>query len=83
MTQLVLDDLDPQILESLKARATKHNRSLENELKAILQEVIEAEKAEHLAKMATFREQAAHIRQTLSGRIHPDSSELVREDRTR
>lgn len=81
MTQLVLNNVDPQIIESLKARASKHNRSLEDELKAILKEVVEVETAEQASKMAAFREQAAQMRQALSGRFHTDSAELVREDR--
>jgi len=80
MAQLILNDLDPTILEQLKVRAANHQRSLEDELKVILQEVIETEQ---VAKMTAFREQAAQMRQALSGRIHTDSAELVREDRDR
>jgi antitoxin FitA len=80
MTQLILNDVDPLILEKLKMRAVTHQRSLEEELKAILQEVVEAEQS---AKMSEFREQAAQIRQAMSGQTYSDSAELVREDRSR
>jgi antitoxin FitA len=80
MAQLILNDLDPNIIEKLKVRAANHQRTLEEELKAILQEAINAEQ---IAKMNAFREQAAQMRQALSGRVHSDSAELVREDRAR
>lgn len=80
MAQLILNDLDPTMLEKLKIRAAKHQRSLEDELKVILQEAIETEQ---IAKMTAFREQAAQMQQALSGRVHTDSAKLVREDRDR
>lgn len=80
MAKLILDDLDPQILESLKMRATKHNRSVENELKAILQAVV-TEEAAKAQKMTTFRAEVDQMRQTLAAPNHSDSALLVREDR--
>jgi plasmid stability protein len=80
MAQLVLNNISPAILEKLKARAANHHRSLEDELTAILQEAIETEQ---VVKMTAFREQAAQMRQALSGRVHTDSTELVRQDRDR
>ncbi|MCU0568196.1 MAG: hypothetical protein MUF49_16560 [Oculatellaceae cyanobacterium Prado106] len=78
MTQLIINNIDATILEQLNARAANHQRSLEDELKAILQEVIDAEQ---VSKMAAFIEQAAQMRQSLADRVHTDSTELVREDR--
>jgi plasmid stability protein len=78
VSQLILNNIDPSLLEKLKRRAANHQRSLEEELKAILQEAIEVEQA---AKMKAFRDQAYQMRQALSGRVHTDSAELVREDR--
>jgi plasmid stability protein len=43
MNQIVLEDLDPIIIKRLKARAQKHGRSLQTEVKTILQQVTEAE----------------------------------------
>jgi antitoxin FitA len=80
VAQLILNDFDPNILEKLKVRASNHQRSLEEELKVILQEAIDSEQ---IAKVNAFREQAAQMRQALSGRVHTDSAELVREDRDR
>lgn len=39
--------------------------------------MIEAEQA---AKIKAFSEEAAQMRQALSGRVHTDSAELVREE---
>jgi antitoxin FitA len=80
MSQLILNNIDPPLLEKLKIRAVNHHRTLEEELKAILEEAIETEQA---AKMKAFSEQAAQMRQALSGRVHTDSTDLVREDRER
>ena len=38
---------------------------------------------EQIAKMQAFSEQAARMRQALSGRVHTDSNVLIREDRER
>lgn len=80
MSQLILNNIDPPLLEKLKIRAANHQRSPEEELKAILEEAIETEQA---AKMKAFSEQAAQMRQALAGRSHTDSAQLVREDRDR
>ncbi len=81
MAKLILDDLDPQMLESLKLRAAKHNRSVENELKAILQDVITAEAAAQAQKMATYRAEVTQMRQSLPHQTYTDSAVMVREDR--
>ncbi len=80
MAQLILNELDLNVLEKLKVRAASHQRSVEDESKAILQEAIDAEQ---ITKMNIFKEQAAQMRQALSARSHTDSAELVREDRDR
>jgi antitoxin FitA len=80
MSQLILNNIDPPLLEKLKIRAANHQRSVEEELKAILKEAIEYEQA---AQIKAFSEKAAQMRQALSGRVHTDSAELVREDRAR
>jgi plasmid stability protein len=43
MTKIILEDLDPIIIETLKTRAEKHGNSLQAEIKTILQQVIQAE----------------------------------------
>lgn len=43
MTQIILEDLDPVMIERLKARAQKHGRSLPAFVKAILELVTQAQ----------------------------------------
>ena len=81
MTQIVLTNLDPKILDNLKIRAAKHNRSVEDESKAILQEALATDITTKAEKIATFRERATQMRQSLQGRTHTDSALLIREDR--
>jgi plasmid stability protein len=53
MAKLILNDLDPDILEKLKVRATNHQRFLAEELKVRLQEFTDSEQID---KMNAFRE---------------------------
>jgi antitoxin FitA len=64
----LIRQLDDSVITALKRRAKAHGRSLEAELREILNEVA-SDPWEELAK----------IREALSGRSHADSSELVRE----
>ena len=80
MPQLIFNNIDSLLFNQLKIRAASHRRTLEEELKVILQEAIETEQA---LKLKTFREHATKSRQTLSGRVHTDSSQLVLQDRER
>ena len=76
MAQVLIRDLDPKLVDRLKERARAHGRSLEAELRGIL---------EAAAEMALVdpRVLAARIRRRLSGRAHSDSAALVSEDRRR
>lgn len=38
MAQILVRDIDPEIIECLKLRAKEHNRSLQGEVKSILEE---------------------------------------------
>ena len=48
MPQLILNNIDPMLLEKLKIQAANHQRTLEEELKTILQEAIEAEQTDKI-----------------------------------
>ncbi len=76
MAQVLVRDLNPRTLKKLKQRAAEHGRSLQSELKNIL---------EHAARMspAEMRATADRIRRSLEGRQHTDSVLLLREDRER
>lgn len=83
MTQLVIKDLDPLIVEKLLVRAQRQGRSLEAEFKAILEAAAEAEVVDLAAVMAAARKRIEQARQKYAGRTFSDSVELLREDRLR
>jgi plasmid stability protein len=76
MAQVLIRDLDPKLVDRLKDRAREHGRSLEAELRSIL-EVAAA------MDLIEARALAARIRRRLAGRKHSDSAALVSEDRRR
>lgn len=76
MAQVLVRDLDDVIVERLKQRARRHGRSLEAELRLILERSARAD-------MLEARRVAERIRGELAGRAHSDSAEMVAEDRER
>lgn len=76
MAQVLVRELDPEWVERLKERAARHGRSLEAELRLILEQA-----ATRDAVQAAVL--AAKIRRRLTGRTHTDSALLVSEDRER
>jgi antitoxin FitA len=77
MGQVLVRGLDDAVIDRLKQRAELHHRSLEAELREIL---------EHVAAqldVAAARDLADQIRRKLEGRPHSDSAEMIREDRER
>ncbi|MBW4494683.1 MAG: hypothetical protein KME26_16665 [Oscillatoria princeps RMCB-10] len=83
MIQILIQDLDPTVADRLKIRAGKHGRSLEAEVKAILEAAAEAEAVEKATTMAEARKLIEEGRQKYAGRTFSDSVELLREDRNR
>jgi len=76
MAQVVIRNLDDAVVQRLKERACRHQRSLEGELRLILTE------ASHPTRPA-LAAVADTLRQELAGRWTGDSTELIREDRDR
>ncbi len=76
MAQILVQDLSPALVARLKERAERNGRSLQDEVKAIL------ESAAKLS-MNEAREVARQIRRSLEGRMTSDSADLLREDRER
>jgi len=76
MSDVLVRDLNPQTVERLKTRAKQHGRSLQGEVKAILEAVAPL-------SMSEARGLAEEWQRRLAGQIHGDSSELLREDRER
>jgi antitoxin FitA len=77
MAQVLIRNLDDTVVEALKQRAATHGRSLQAELKAILEEQV------HMTSKAEARALAAHIRQRIAARFQTDSGDLQAEDRQR
>jgi plasmid stability protein len=74
MPDVLIRDLDPNVLEQLKASAREHGRSLQAEIHEVLRDA------------ATFgaagtRELAASWQRRLSGKRFSDSAQLIRRDR--
>jgi plasmid stability protein len=78
MAQILVRDLSPQTLEQLKERARANNRSLEAEVRNILEEVTSVQERKRRAWV-----RLQEISRSLEGREHSDSTELIREDRDR
>ncbi|HEY0511331.1 MAG TPA: hypothetical protein VGH73_05480 [Thermoanaerobaculia bacterium] len=76
MAQILVRDLSPDTVERLKDRALRHGRSLQGEVKMIL---------ESAATLSTSeaRAVAKEWQRRLAGRMTSDSSDLIRENRDR
>lgn len=69
-------NLEPATLARLRARAARHGRSLQAELRAILE-------AASVADLSDARAVANGVRRSLRGRITTDSGSSQAEDRRR
>ena len=78
MAQVLIRDLDKNVIETLKDRAARHNRSLQGELKAIVTQAARGNRVDP----ALLRKIDA-LRGSLKGKIKGDSADLIREDRNR
>jgi plasmid stability protein len=76
MSQVLVRGLAPQTIGKLRLRAKQSGRSLEAELRLILQEA-----TEHVAP--TPAAALSQIRQLFAGQTFSDSAELIRADRER
>jgi len=78
MSQLLIPDLDPDMLAQLRQQAAEHGRSLEDEIRIILEQAALRPSPSVWAEVDGIRQHLA-----ASGRRFGDSAELVREDRDR
>jgi plasmid stability protein len=76
MAQVLVRDLKTDVVARLKARAKRNGRSLQAELKDVLQ-------AAARQTPPDARALADRIRRRLGGRGHSDTVDLVAADRTR
>jgi len=70
MPNILVRDLTPETVKHLKARAHRNGRSMQAELKNILESAARAESLEAAVL-------SARIRRMLSGAAHSDSTELT------
>lgn len=76
MARILVRDLDESTVEALKARARANNRSLQGEVKAILEDV-----ANDADRRRRFREvvEARQAAWKTQGKTFSDSTEIIRE----
>lgn len=77
MAQVLVRQLDETVVDRLRKRAQEHGRSLESEVRTILEEAVPGYEG------AWKRTEQFHKRLKKSGRTFSDSAELIREDRNR
>ncbi|MDH4328809.1 MAG: Arc family DNA-binding protein [Nitrospira sp.] len=77
MAQVLVRQLDDKVVDRLKRRAKEHGRSLQSEVKTILEEAVPDYEA------AWRRIEGFRKRLKKSGRRFIDSAALIREDRDR
>lgn len=76
MAQILVRGLDAKTVDRLKARAKRHGRSLQGEVKLILQDAAGYSGEEVMRIVQEWQRK-------FGGRRFSDSAELIREDRER
>ena len=80
MAAIHVRQLDDEVVDRLKRRASSNNRSFEGEVRHILECAADDDMA---AKRARFLEASRRLREKTRGRKHTPSEVLNREDRDR
>lgn len=78
MAQVLVRDLDDDTVATLKQRAKQHHRSLQGEVKAIIESA-----CRHSDDMARIRKNLEAFHASFGGKVFPSSVDLIREDRER
>jgi plasmid stability protein len=76
MPNILIRDVSQKTVNQLKARAKQHNRSLQGEVKHLVEETMKTTMEEALLR-------ARKIRSSFGKKTFSDSAELLREDRNR
>ena len=76
MGQVLVRNLPTEVVRKLKMRARQHRRSLQEELKDILEQAAQQNAKDVQAKVH-------QVRKLFAGRKFSDSSDLIRQDRMR
>ena len=80
MATINVRQLDDDVVDRLKRRAALNNRSLEGEVRHVLECAADDDMA---AKRAAFGEAMKRLRPLTEGRKHTPAEVLIREDRDR
>ena len=76
MPNLLIRDVSQKTVDKLKEKARQHNRSLQGEVKHLIEESAKT-------TMQDAADRARKIRASFRGKTFSDSVELLREDRRR
>lgn len=76
MAQILVRDLDDGLVDRLKGQARRNHRSLQGEVRAIIEDGVRLTPAETATRAEAWRKR-------LAGRTFGDSTVLVRADRRR
>ena len=79
MAQILVRELDKEVVEQLKRRAKEDGRSLQSEVKLIIERAANEPRVDMEGAQKILRE----FRKRFKGRKFTDSVELIREDRER
>ena len=79
MPQILVRNLSRRVVEHLKKRAQEDGRSLQAELKSILEQAANAPQVD----MGTAQKLCEQFRRRFKGRKFSDSAKLIRADRER
>ena len=80
MATINVRGLDDGVVERLKRRASANDRSLEDEVRHILENAVEDDMT---ARRAAFLVLSDRLRRATEGRAHTPAEVLIREDRDR
>ena len=80
MATINVRQLDDDVVDRLKRRASSNNRSLEGEVRHVLEGAAADDMA---AKRARFLKASRRLREKTRGRKHTPAEVLIREDRDR
>lgn len=75
MGTLIVRNVDEELIERLKARATRNGRSMEAEHREMLRDALAAE------RLGEVRQRLFRLRQATAARPQTPSEDLLREDR--
>jgi antitoxin FitA len=81
MSEIVVRNIDESVVEQLESRARQNGRSIQAELKLVLEQAARPNSAR--LSRAAYRALADQLRASLGDRPQADSAGLLAEDRAR